>query len=163
MVQDDESNDGPLIVDDGSSPTTSRNSSAGRSPDLHYDLYSPSGTPVKRGRGRGRPRGSRSRCLTSARGRGTGSAALAAAELAGAQAGKNAAMAAFPFLVSGNQNAIPRSRARGRGKKLPIGLPPITPGSSQMTSTEITIENRSKKEKKSSHPDANFYKQGSTI
>ena len=121
ILNDEESNDGVLIVDDRSSPTPSRASSAS-------DLQSPLGFISRRGsgRGRGRPRGSRARGPMAVRGRGClTSAALAAAELAGAQAGKSAALAAYPFLGSGldSDNVVPtfiqkRGRGRGRSKTL---------------------------------------------
>jgi hypothetical protein len=122
IINDDESNEGILVVD--SSPTPSRASSS--------DLQS----PIKRGtgRGRGRPRGSRARGTLSSRGRGSvaTSAALAAAELAGAQAGKSAALAAYPFLGSALNttndinsesvvSTIPKRRGRGRGRSK-VGL-----------------------------------------
>ena len=88
-------------------------------------MHSPLGIPKRgTGRSRGRPRGSRAKGPISTRGRGitSGSAALAAAELAGAQAGKSAALAAYPFLggslsSSETTGAITRrGRGRGRGK-----------------------------------------------
>ena len=126
-LNDEESNEGVLIVDDRSSPTPSRASSAS-------DLQSPLGFVAKRGsgRGRGRPRGSRARGPISVRGRGVlTSAALAAAELAGAQAGKSAALAAYPFLGSAlscstdNEGVVStyihkRGRGRGRSKTIMI-------------------------------------------
>ncbi|XP_054158918.1 chromatin-remodeling ATPase INO80-like [Oppia nitens] len=56
------------------------------------------------GRGRGRPRGSKTRATVTTRSSLT-SAALAAAELAGAQAGKSAALAVYPFLSSSHQSS----------------------------------------------------------
>lgn len=96
------------------------------------------------GRGRGRPRGSRARGPIAVRGRGLlTSAALAAAELAGAQAGKSAALAAYPFLGSalsgstddGVVSSYIHKRGRGRGRSKTIMITrTVSAAKSQMLS-----------------------------
>lgn len=98
VAQDDDSSDGPLIVDDGSPSSTPV-------PPLNTSVDSP-GAPspgAKKGRGtgrsRGRPRGSTRRGGAALRGRGS---MLAAAERAGAQAGAQAGFAAYGYSVPWN-------------------------------------------------------------
>ncbi|XP_037581466.1 chromatin-remodeling ATPase INO80-like [Dermacentor silvarum] len=98
IAQDDDSSDGPLIVDDGSPSSTPV-------PPLNTSVDSP-GAPSpggKKGRGtgrsRGRPRGSTRRGGAALRGRGS---MLAAAERAGAQAGAQAGFAAYGYSVPWN-------------------------------------------------------------
>ncbi|KAH7939272.1 hypothetical protein HPB52_009744 [Rhipicephalus sanguineus] len=98
VAQDDDSSDGPLIVDDGSPSSTPV-------PPLNTSVDSP-GVPSpggKKGRGtgrsRGRPRGSTRRGGATLRGRGS---MLAAAERAGAQAGAQAGFAAYGYSVPWN-------------------------------------------------------------
>ncbi|RWS17785.1 DNA helicase INO80-like isoform X2 [Dinothrombium tinctorium] len=108
IAQDDDSNEGALVVDDGGSPSLSR-SSTNQSPDAMRLTPDSLSTPKRgSGRSRGRPRGSRARGPVASRGRGT-AATLAAAELAGAQAGKSAALAAM-------SNASTALMKRGRGR-----------------------------------------------
>lgn len=98
VAQDDDSSDGPLIVDDGSPSSTPV-------PPLNTAVDSPGapspGSKKSRGTGRsrGRPRGSTRRGGAALRGRGS---MLAAAERAGAQAGAQAGFAAYGYSVPWN-------------------------------------------------------------
>ena len=113
---DEESFDGSSYIDDDS--PLGHSSRMGRSPDVMSRLTPDSSNGRNRsGRSRGRPRGSRARGPIASRGRGPGvpSAAVAAAELAGALAGKNAALAAYASFSPSATSVRPRS-TRGRGR-----------------------------------------------
>lgn len=107
VAPDDTSSEGPLVVDDGSpssTPVPFSNHISGKTEGEPSKLPVTTLPHLKKrgtGRGRGRPRGSGRRGL----GRGRGSLlATAAAELAGAQAGKSAAFAAYGYSLSDNKN-----------------------------------------------------------
>ncbi|XP_035214314.1 chromatin-remodeling ATPase INO80-like isoform X2 [Stegodyphus dumicola] len=116
VVQDDTSSEGPLIVDDSSPSSTPVPFSLHLFGNpSHEDSASPLLKKRGTGRGRGRPRGSGRR--GNGRGRG-GVLSAAAAELAGAQAGKTAAFAAYGFSVPAGKPTLPSEKsAIFRGQK----------------------------------------------
>uniref|UniRef100_A0A646QDS9 Chromatin-remodeling ATPase INO80 n=1 Tax=Hemiscolopendra marginata TaxID=943146 RepID=A0A646QDS9_9MYRI len=112
--QDDTSNEGSLIVDDGSPSAVSLQINGGNGGDVHFTGQIKTKTKPARGtgRGRGRPKGSGKR---GGRGRG---ATLAAAEIAGAQAGLSAAYAAYGYSLQGNTGSPSlRGSSLGRGHR----------------------------------------------
>ncbi|XP_042901468.1 chromatin-remodeling ATPase INO80 isoform X1 [Parasteatoda tepidariorum] len=112
---EDTSSEGTLVVDDSSPSSTPVAFSMQLFGNGNYDENTGSLKKRGSGRGRGRPRGS-GRGRGNGRGRG-GVLSAAAAELAGAQAGKSAALAAFSYTASNSKPITAEKSPVFRGQR----------------------------------------------